>query len=396
MKVFLSSTYIDLIEHRRAAVEVLERLGQHVGRMEIFGARPEEPSDACLSEIEDCDLFVGIYAHRYGHVPNQANISITEAEFRHAKQLDKPIFCFVVEAKHPWPPDMIESEPGKGKLIALKEAISSSCVRDAFTTPENLALRIATSVGRYLAQPSSLAEPDPTHLAIEAMDGTVWFGEEKYRNNGRFTVECNFYVLVGIEPVTLLSITGLYYAYGCASLSLPPQLISAQTPSEMLRIDHTEVSLTLDGELRPQYELPANRRSTINYFCSFRPPLERTQPADCDNGDLSVSISWRTASQLKTHVTDVIFRFTDTGIRQMEKADSLRQPPRVTDAELQAWYTEGKLTAQALEDLRRIEPWKRYMVAFSDNTTSWRGSGTGYLYASLLRELVGNRHKPEL
>jgi hypothetical protein len=102
------------------------------------------------------------------------------------------------------------------------------------------------------------------------------------------------------------------------------------------------------------------------------------------------------ASQLKTHVTNVIFRFTDTGIRQMEKSDSLRQPPRVTDAELQAWYMEGKLTEQALEDLCRIDPVTRYMDAFNDNTTSWRISETWFHYTSLLRELVGNPHKPEL
>jgi hypothetical protein len=39
MQVFLSSTYIDLVEHRKAALDALERLGQQVGRMEIFGAR---------------------------------------------------------------------------------------------------------------------------------------------------------------------------------------------------------------------------------------------------------------------------------------------------------------------------------------------------------------------
>jgi Domain of unknown function (DUF4062) len=161
MKVFLSSTYVDLIEFRKAAVEALERLGQQVGRMEIFGARPMEPSDACLSEIEDCDLFVGIYAHRYGHVPDGSTVSISEAEIRHARTHNKAIFCFVVEDNHPWPPEMIESEPGRTKLIALKAEISSSLVRDTFTTPENLALKIATSVGRYLIQPSYPLLPPP-------------------------------------------------------------------------------------------------------------------------------------------------------------------------------------------------------------------------------------------
>ena len=150
MKIFLSSTYVDLIEYRRAAAEALERLRQQVRRMESFGARPVEPSDACLSEIEDCDLFVGIYAHRYGYIPDGSMVSITEAEFRHARELNKPIFCFVVEANHPWPPEMIESEPGRTKLIALKAEISSSLVRDTFTTPEDLASKVASSLGCFL------------------------------------------------------------------------------------------------------------------------------------------------------------------------------------------------------------------------------------------------------
>ncbi len=81
MKVFLSSTYNDLIEHRKAAHDALEQLGLHVIWMEAFGARPEESTKACLDEIEECDLFVGIYAHRYGQIPEGKDISITEEEF---------------------------------------------------------------------------------------------------------------------------------------------------------------------------------------------------------------------------------------------------------------------------------------------------------------------------
>ena len=39
MKVFLSSTYNDLIEHRKAAHDALEQLGLHVIWMESFGVR---------------------------------------------------------------------------------------------------------------------------------------------------------------------------------------------------------------------------------------------------------------------------------------------------------------------------------------------------------------------
>jgi hypothetical protein len=152
MRVFLSSTYVDLIEYRKAAAEALERLGQEVGRMEVFGARPQEPDAACLDEIEKSDLFVGLYAHRYGFVPEGESLSITEAEFRHAQEHAKPSFCFLVEDDYPWPPKMIEGEPGRSKLHKLKNTVSTSVVRETFTTPDDLAFKVAASLGRFLAQ----------------------------------------------------------------------------------------------------------------------------------------------------------------------------------------------------------------------------------------------------
>jgi hypothetical protein len=151
MKVFLSSTYQDLVEYRMQAKNALERLGQQVERMEVFGARPEEPQQSCLEEIERCDVFIGIYAHRYGYIPLSSTISITESEFRHAKDLKKPIFCFVVDDNQPWLPSMIEREPGQSKLAILKQEIGTVLVRETFTSPEDLAMKIATALGRYLA-----------------------------------------------------------------------------------------------------------------------------------------------------------------------------------------------------------------------------------------------------
>jgi Domain of unknown function (DUF4062) len=151
MRTFLSSTYIDLVEHRRAATEALERLGQSVDRMEIFGARPEEPTTACIAEVDSSDLFVGIYAHRYGSLVSNSNRSVTEEEFHRAAAARKPSFCFVVADDHPWPPKMIEDEPGRGRLIEFKRLLNASVVRETFTTPENLGFRIATSVGKYIA-----------------------------------------------------------------------------------------------------------------------------------------------------------------------------------------------------------------------------------------------------
>jgi hypothetical protein len=69
MKVFISSTYKDLIEYRAAAIRAVEGTNYQASKMEVFGARSDEPLNACLKEVEESDFFLGIYTHRYGYVP---------------------------------------------------------------------------------------------------------------------------------------------------------------------------------------------------------------------------------------------------------------------------------------------------------------------------------------
>jgi Domain of unknown function (DUF4062) len=160
----LSSTYRDLIEHRRYAADAIERLGQQTSRMEVFGARPEEPLEACIQEIDQSDLFVGIYAHRYGYIPEGSDVSITESEFQYAKRKEKALLCFIVDEDHPWPPPMIDGDPGQTKLARFKDALRTRYVRETFTTPQDLASKVATSVGRYIVEASSPLHPLVTGL----------------------------------------------------------------------------------------------------------------------------------------------------------------------------------------------------------------------------------------
>ena len=111
MRAFISSTYRDLVDHRCAAADALERLGLQLQRMETFGARPHDATQACLAEIEASELFVGIYAKRYGHVPRDSQISITEAEFDYAFNLRRPTFCFFQADEYPWPTSSLNLSP---------------------------------------------------------------------------------------------------------------------------------------------------------------------------------------------------------------------------------------------------------------------------------------------
>ena len=118
--------------------------------MEVFGARPFEATSACLEEISNSDALIGIYAHRYGYVPNGQSRSITQQEFDFAMEKKKPTFCFVVDEEYPWPPKHVDMEPGRTRRREFLQQVREKVVIDTFTSPEDLAFKVASSLGRFL------------------------------------------------------------------------------------------------------------------------------------------------------------------------------------------------------------------------------------------------------
>ena len=158
MKVFVSSTYEDLSDHRKALDEVLHRLSARFVGMEYFGARPFEPKTVCFTEIRDCDLFLGVYAHRYGWIPENDILSITEQEFDEARRHNKPCYCYIVDSSHPWPPIHIEY-PALDKVKRLHSKVNL-LVRAKFTTPDNLAKQASSDLVSALTQQTPLRSYD--------------------------------------------------------------------------------------------------------------------------------------------------------------------------------------------------------------------------------------------
>src|SRR5689334_7070827 len=109
LSVFVSSTFVDLRDHRAAVIRSLLEAGFHPVVMEHFMARAEEASVACMAEVVRSDLFVGIYAWRYDFVPPGSEVSITEQELLKAQETGNPCLCFFVDDSHPWPDQFREA-----------------------------------------------------------------------------------------------------------------------------------------------------------------------------------------------------------------------------------------------------------------------------------------------
>lgn len=150
-RVFVSSTYIDLVEYRKAAEKAINDQRQKYEHMEYLGAMDKEPAKACLDLVEDCNLFIGIYAWRYGHVSDGAEISITELEYQHAKKLDIPCLCYFVDEDFPWQRKFIETGAAEEKLKRFKSQISKEHVRANFREPLTLENNIIRDLSNWLA-----------------------------------------------------------------------------------------------------------------------------------------------------------------------------------------------------------------------------------------------------
>lgn len=95
-QVFVSSTYKDLIEERKAVIHALLELDCIPAGMELFPATDEDAWTLIKEVIDGCDYYVLIVAGKYGSV-NKEGVSYTEMEFDYAVSINKPIICFLHE-----------------------------------------------------------------------------------------------------------------------------------------------------------------------------------------------------------------------------------------------------------------------------------------------------------
>jgi uncharacterized protein DUF4062 len=109
--VYVSSTFKDLEQHRKAVTEALRRMGYAVHCMEDYVATDERTDARCTKDIAACDFYVGIIAQRYGWRPAAEGPSITELEYHQARSQTDRTQCllFLLDEEAPWPQKWIDA-----------------------------------------------------------------------------------------------------------------------------------------------------------------------------------------------------------------------------------------------------------------------------------------------
>lgn len=97
LQVFVSSTYVDLVEERQAAVSAILKAGHIPAGMELFTAGDKSQLQTIKNWIDQCDVFMLILAGRYGSVEPESGLSYTEIEYNYALEKHKPLFAVVIQ-----------------------------------------------------------------------------------------------------------------------------------------------------------------------------------------------------------------------------------------------------------------------------------------------------------
>ncbi len=127
-QVFVSSTYLDLVEEREQIIKACLEMGHIPVGMEMFSAADEEQWKIIQRQIDEIDYYVILIAHRYGSTTGEG-VSYTEKEYDYAVSKGIPVLGFVIDDGAAWPADRIDSEEDKKiSLVSFKEKIKAKLV----------------------------------------------------------------------------------------------------------------------------------------------------------------------------------------------------------------------------------------------------------------------------
>src|SRR5213080_1368459 len=143
LKVMISSTARDLPEHRQKVMDACMHLGMfYPDMMENLNATDANALEVSLRIVDRADLYVGVFAFRYGYVPERQMISVTEAEYNRAIERKIPRLLFLMSDKHPVMPADVETGEGSQKLAKLKERLKEERVVAFFDSPSDLEAQV--------------------------------------------------------------------------------------------------------------------------------------------------------------------------------------------------------------------------------------------------------------
>ncbi len=181
-------------------------------------------------------------------------------------------------------------------------------------------------------------------------DNWAKFGEEKYKQNGRFFVDISFMILNGNRGISVVGIDTCYYATDCFCQCL------MGTPTVRIAGHLMEYDPDWQRFLQPYQAGPYE---SINVWVrrDCRPPLMTDEPINCDFGCITAKVLYRINDAVDLLKKEYVFQLRPHGV--MEEIKELPPPSLLSDETLSSAAAKGLLTSDELERLKTLPPRRR-------------------------------------
>lgn len=191
-QVFVSSTYRDLVDERKAVIHALLELDCIPAGMELFPAADEDAWTLIKEVIDGCDYYVLILAGKYGST-HPDGVGYTEMEFDYAVGVGKPIIVFLHENPESLSAaDSEKTEAMQTKLNAFREKAQTKHCK-YWSTPEDLGGKVSRSLiqlrkrhpspgwipGRYAATDAMLREMQELRARVAQFELEIAIGTNR-------------------------------------------------------------------------------------------------------------------------------------------------------------------------------------------------------------------------
>lgn len=146
-KIFVSSTYEDMIPYRETASDAIASLEHLPIGMEHFASSPEKSLDVCLSDVRRCNIYVLLVGMRYGSIDTDTGKSYTELEYEEALRYNIPVLAFIIDENEcPVLPKFFDYGEKAEKLKTFKKRLYDSHMASRFKSSDDLRQLIIRAV----------------------------------------------------------------------------------------------------------------------------------------------------------------------------------------------------------------------------------------------------------
>jgi hypothetical protein len=145
-QVFVSSTFRDLTDERRAVIEALLEMDAIPAGMELFPAADDDAWTLIQRVIEQSDYYVLIIGGRYGST-DADGISYTEREYDFAVRTNVPVLPFLHESPEAIPAGKTElGEKARQSLATFRKKVEERHHCKYWNDPEQLGSRVSRAM----------------------------------------------------------------------------------------------------------------------------------------------------------------------------------------------------------------------------------------------------------